>query len=177
MSYEAGAVLQNLEFARVWNMPRLFGWEGQTVLMPLGARFVNAEGEPFMERYSPVLGSNTDPHYTTMAMSMEIRAGRGPITFDLSRIQQENLILLRPQNGWQKLNYDKLSALGLDLFRDSTEWVPQMTVSYGGLRADAWGNTNLEGLLAAGTAPCHRARCLRRRLCPDDHVRAGPYGR
>ena len=27
-----------------------------------------------------------------------------------------------------------------------------MTVSYGGLRADAWGNTNLEGLLAAGTA-------------------------
>lgn len=56
MTYEAGAVLQNLEFARVWNMPRLFGWEGQTVLMPLGARFVNAEGEPFMERYSPVLG-------------------------------------------------------------------------------------------------------------------------
>ena len=39
--------------------------EGQTVLMPLGARFVNAEGEPFMERYSPVLGSNTDPHYST----------------------------------------------------------------------------------------------------------------
>ena len=70
MTYEAGAVLQNLEFARVWNMPRLFGWEGQTVLMPLGARFVNAEGEPFMERYSPVLGSNTDPHYTTMAMAI-----------------------------------------------------------------------------------------------------------
>ena len=114
MTYEAGAVLQNLEFARVWNMPRLFGWEGQTVLMPLGARFVNAEGEPFMERYSPVLGPNTDPHYTTSGYKlMEIRAGRGPITFDLSRIQQENLILLRPQNGWQKLNYDKLSALGL----------------------------------------------------------------
>lgn len=152
MAYEAGAVLQNLEFARVWNMPRLFGWEGQTVLMPLGARFVNSRGEAFMERYSPVLGSNTDPHYTTIAMAMEVREGRGPITFDLSRIQQENLILLRPQNGWQKLNYDKLSALGLDLFRDSTEWVPQMTVSYGGLRADAWGNTNLDGLLAAGTA-------------------------
>ena len=152
MVYEAGGVLQNLEFARVWNMPRLFGWEGQTVLMPLGARFVNAQGEAFMERYSPVLGSNTDPHYTTIAMAMEVRDGRGPITFDLSRIQQENLILLRPQNGWQKLNYDKLSNLGLDLFRDSTEWVPQMTVSHGGLRADAWGNTNLEGLLAAGTA-------------------------
>ena len=154
MAWEAGAHLQNMEFARVWNMPRLFGWEGQTVLMPLGARFVNRNGESFMERYSPVLGPNTDPHYTTIAMAMEIRAGRGPITFDLSRIKQENLILLRPQNGWQKLNYDKLSALGLglDLFRDSTEWVPQMTVSYGGMQATAWGETAVPGLLAAGTA-------------------------
>lgn len=152
MAYEAGATLQNMEFARVWNMPRLFGWEGQTVLMPLGARFVNSKGESFMERYSPVLGSNTDPHYTTIAMAMEVRAGRGPITFDLSRIQSENLILLKPQNGWQKLNYDKLSALGLDLFKDATEWVPQMTVSYGGLRADPWGDTGVPGLLAAGTA-------------------------
>ena len=152
MAWEAGAILQNMEFARVWNMPRYFGWEGQTVLMPLGARFVNRNGESFMERYSPVLGPNTDPHYTTIAMAMEIRAGRGPITFDLSRIKQENLILLRPQNGWQKLNYDKLSALGLDLFRDSTEWVPQMTVSYGGMQATAWGNTGVPGLLAAGTA-------------------------
>ena len=152
MAWEAGAILQNMEFARVWNMPRYFGWEGQTVLMPLGARFVNRNGESFMDRYSPVLGPNTDPHYTTIAMAMEVRAGRGPITFDLSRIQQENLILLRPQNGWQKLNYDKLSDLGMDLFRDSTEWVPQMTVAYGGLRADAWGNTGVPGLLAAGTA-------------------------
>lgn len=152
MAWEAGAHLQNMEFARVWNMPRLFGWEGQTVLMPLGARFVNSKGESFMDRYSPVLGPNTDPHYTTIAMAMEVRDGRGPIMFDVSRIQSENLILLRPQNGWQKLNYDKLSALGLDLFHDPTEWVPQMTVLYGGIRADAHGNTAVPGLLAAGTA-------------------------
>lgn len=152
MAYEAGAVLQNLEFARVWNMPRLFGWEGQTVLMPLGARFVNAEGEPFMERYSPVLGSNTDPHYTTMAMAMEIRAGRGPITFDLSRIQQENLILLRPQNGWQKLNYDKLCDLGIDMFKENSEWIPQLTCGFGGIEADLDGYTGVPGLYAAGTA-------------------------
>ncbi len=152
MAYEAGAELQHMEFARVWNMPRQFGWEGQTVLMALGARFVNREGEDFMQRYSPVLGPNTDPHYTTIAMAMEVRAGRGPITFDISRIPSEHLILLRPQNGWQKLNYDKLAAIGLDLFRDSTEWVPQMTVAYGGMRADMDGNTGVPGLLAAGTA-------------------------
>lgn len=152
MAYAVGAQLKDFEFARVWNMPRYFGWEGQTTLMPLGGRFVNAKGEPFMNRYSPVLGANTDPHYTTIAMAMEVRAGRGPIMFDLSRINPDDLVLLTPQNGWQKLNYDKLGALGMDLFRDPTEWVPQITVAYGGIKADATGRTNVEGLLAAGTA-------------------------
>lgn len=152
MVWRAGALLRDFEFARVWNMPRYFGWEGQTTLMPLGARFINAENESFMDRYSPVLGSNTDPHFTTIAMAMEVRAGRGPITFDVSRINPDHLALLKPQNGWQALNYEKLSALGMDLFRDNTEWVPQMTVSHGGLDADSHGRTSLPGLFAAGTA-------------------------
>lgn len=152
MAWRAGATMRDFEFARVWNMPRHFGWEGQTTLLPLGARFVNALGEPFMEHYSPVLGANTDPHFTTIAMAMEIRAGRGPISFDVSRIKPEDLALLKPQTGWQALNYDKLRALGMDLFRDNTEWVPQMTISHGGLDADVYGRTSVPGLFAAGTA-------------------------
>ena len=152
MAWNAGARLKDFEFSRVWNMPRYFGWEGQTKLIPLGARFVNAKGEPFMEKYSPVLGVNTDPHFITIAMSMEIRAGRGPIYFDISRIDPKDLILLRPQNGWQLMNYEKLCKLGMDLFRDNTEWLPQMTISYGGMEAGIKGTTNVEGLFAAGTA-------------------------
>ncbi len=152
MVWNAGANLKDFEFSRVWNMPRYFGWEGQTKLIPLGARFVNAKGEPFMEKYSPVLGVNTDPHFITIAMAMEIRAGRGPIYFDISRIAPENLILLKPQNGWQLMNYEKLCRLGMDLFHDNTEWLPQMTISYGGMEADIKGRTNVEGLFAAGTA-------------------------
>ena len=152
MVWNAGARLKDFEFSRVWNMPRYFGWEGQTKLIPLGARFVNAKGEPFMEKYSPVLGVNTDPHFITIAMAMEIRAGRGPIYFDISRINPDNLILLKPQNGWQLMNYEKLCKLGMDLFRDNTEWLPQMTISYGGMEAGIKGTTNVEGLFAAGTA-------------------------
>lgn len=152
MVWKAGAVLRDCEFCRVWNMPRYFGWEGQTALMPLGGRFVNALGESFMEKYSPVLGPNTDPHYTTIAMAMEIRAGRGPLRFDISRINPDDMILLRPQTGWQLLNYEKLRDLGMDLFRDNTEWMPQMTISYGGMDADLYGRTAAEGLFAAGTA-------------------------
>lgn len=152
MVWNAGARLKDFEFSRVWNMPRYFGWEGQTKLIPLGARFVNAKGEPFMEKYSPVLGVNTDPHFITIAMAMEIRAGRGPIYFDISRINPDDLILLKPQNGWQLMNYEKLCKLGMDLFRDNTEWLPQMTISYGGMEAGVKGTTNVEGLFAAGTA-------------------------
>lgn len=152
MLWNAGGRLKDFEFSRVWNMPRYFGWEGQTKLIPLGARFVNAKGEPFMEKYSPVLGVNTDPHFITIAMAMEIRAGRGPIYFDISRINPDDLILLKPQNGWQLMNYEKLCKLGMDLFRDNTEWLPQMTISYGGMEAGIKGTTNLEGLFAAGTA-------------------------
>ena len=152
MVWNAGVRLKDFEFSRVWNMPRYFGWEGQTKLIPLGARFVNAKGEPFMEKYSPVLGVNTDPHFITIAMAMEIRAGRGPIYFDISRINPDDLILLRPQNGWQLMNYEKLCKLGMDLFRDNTEWLPQMTISYGGMEAGIKGTTNVEGLFAAGTA-------------------------
>ncbi len=152
MAFEAGAQLQDLEFARVWNMPRLFAWEGQTHLFPLGARFVNRLGENFMNRYSPVLGPNTDPHFTTIGMALEIRAGRGPIIFDVSPLRGEDMILLKPQTGWQKLNYEKLCRLGLDLFKDNTEWVPQMTVSHGGIRAEIDGSTAVRGLFAAGTA-------------------------
>lgn len=94
MVYKAGARLKDFEFSRVWNMPKYFGWEGQTTLMPLGGRFVNALGEPFMETYSPVLKANTDPHFTTIAMAMEIRAGRGPIYFDISQIHPDNLVLV-----------------------------------------------------------------------------------
>lgn len=40
----------------------------------------------------------------------------------------------------------------MDLFRDNTQWVPQMTISYGGIDAGIYGETNVPGLFAAGTA-------------------------
>lgn len=152
MAWKAGCELQDFEFCRVWNMPRMFAWEGQTHLFPLGARFVNRLGENFMSKYSPILGPNTDPHYTTIGMAMEIVAGRGPIIFDVSPVKPEDMVLLKPQTGWQKLNYDKLCKLGMDFFKDATEWVPQTTLCYGAICADISGATKVPGLFVAGSA-------------------------
>ncbi len=56
----------------------------------IGARFVNAMGEKLYERYSKTLGINTDPHYNTIGMAMEMRAGRGPIYMDTSGLKPES---------------------------------------------------------------------------------------
>ena len=150
LAYQAGAELCNMEFAEVWNVPKLFSWEGQTVLLPLGAKFVNAKGESFMERYSPVLKGNTDPHYTTMAMAMETKAGRGPIYFDTSDLKEEDREFVQPAAGWQLLNHNKIKNIGIDFFRGTTEWQPQILSSFGGIVADAYGRTKVKGLYAVG---------------------------
>ncbi len=152
LAFRAGAKLSNFEFGRVWNVPKLFGWEGQTALFPLGAKVVNGLGEPLMDAYSPVLGANTDPHFTTLAMAIEHRKGRGPFYLDISAVHPEDMVLLKPQDGWQKLNYDKLCDLGIDMFRQNSEWIPQLTCGFGGVEADLNGFTGVPGLYVAGTA-------------------------
>lgn len=150
LAYKAGAALCNMEFAEVWNVPKWFSWEGQTVLLPLGAKFVNVRGESFMERYSPVLKGNTDPHYTTIAMAMETKAGRGPIYFDTSDLKEKDREYVQPAAGWQLLNHQKLKEMGIDFFRGATEWQPQILTSFGGIVADVYGRTKVNGLFAAG---------------------------
>lgn len=150
LAYDAGAELTNMEFVEVWNVPKLFSWEGQTVLLPLGAKFINSNGESFMDRYSPILKGNTDPHYTTMAMAMEVKSGRGPIYFDTSDIKDEDRPFVQPAAGWQLLNHEKLKAIGIDFFNGRTEWQPQILTDFGGIVADAYGRTAVKGLYAVG---------------------------
>lgn len=150
LAFRAGATLQNFEFLHIWNVPKDFEWEGQTVLMPLGAKFVNREGEVFMNRYSPVLGPNTDPHYITRGMATEILAGRGPITLDLSAIREEDHPIVRPKAGRHLLHYNKLIDLGIDFFGDKFEWITQVQLSNGAVETDRDGSTAVEGLYCAG---------------------------
>ncbi len=152
LSYGAGASLRNMEFIENWNVPKLFAWEGQTGMLPYGARFLNGEGEDFMRRYSPKLGAKADPHYNVRGMAFEIRAGRGPIFFDTSTMSEEGVRTMTPTGGWMKLNDDKLKALGIDFFRSRTEWMPQVLTSFGGTVADRRGATEVPGLFVAGRA-------------------------
>jgi succinate dehydrogenase/fumarate reductase flavoprotein subunit len=150
MAVRAGLEVSNCEFLNVHNQPRLYEWEGQTKMLPLGARFVNAKNETFMEKYSPKFGTNTDPHYNIHGMAVEFKAGRGPSYLDTSPVKPEDLEIVKPQSGWQLLNYEKLKKIGIDTFRDKTEWMPQPVSMNGGLVARLDGATSIPGLFLAG---------------------------
>ncbi len=152
LAYEAGATLRNMEFIENWNVPKLFAWEGQTGLLPHGARFLNGRGEDFMRRYSPKLGAKADPHYNVRGMAYEILAGRGPIWFDTSTLSEEGVRVMTPTGGWMKLNDTKLKALGIDFFHQTTEWMSQVLTCFGGVKADKRGFTGIPGLYVAGRA-------------------------
>ena len=152
IAWNAGCAMRNFEFWKVWNVPVDFAWEGQTGLLPKGARFLNANGEDFMKKYSPKFGAKADPHYNTRGMVHEVRAGNGPIRFDCSQMKPEDVETMRPRAGWMGLNDKKLRELGIDFFKSKTEWMPQVLTSFGGTVADKDGWSGVPGLFVAGRA-------------------------
>ena len=152
IAWNAGCAMRNFEFWKVWNVPVDFAWEGQTGLLPKGARFLNAKGEDFMKKYSPKFGAKADPHYNTRGMVHEVRAGNGPIRFDCSQMKPEDVETMRPRAGWMGLNDKKLRELGIDFFKSKTEWMPQVLTSFGGTVADKDGWSGVPGLFVAGRA-------------------------
>jgi succinate dehydrogenase/fumarate reductase flavoprotein subunit len=150
----AGLEVSNLEFNRVWIMPRHFQWEGQTYLLPLGAKLVNAKGEVFMEKYSPVFGTNTDPHFVSRGMAIEALLGNAPFYLDCRGMTPESVEMVTPKGpGWMALNYHRLKdELSMDFFRDKLEWMAHQRWSVGGVEADPEGRTKVPGLFASGRA-------------------------
>jgi succinate dehydrogenase/fumarate reductase flavoprotein subunit len=150
----AGLAASNLEFNRVWIMPRQFQWEGQTYLLPLGAKLINDKGEVFMDKYSPVFGTNTDPHFVSRGMAIESLLGNSPFHLDCSGMSPENVEMVTPKgNGWMALNYHRLKdEMGMDFFRDKLEWIAHQRWSVGGVEADPDGRTKVPGLFASGRA-------------------------
>ena len=152
LGFKAGAEFRNMEFLQNWTCPRAFAWEGQTGMLPYGARFVNSEGEDFMRKYSPIHGAKSDPHYNIRGMVLEERAGKGPLWFDTSSMTPEGVEAMTPTGGWMLLNANKLKALGIDFFNMKTEWMPQFQYIFGGMVTDTDCRTRVPGLFAAGRA-------------------------
>lgn len=151
MCLKAGAELKNMEFITNWIVPKLFGWEGVTYLLPMGARFINARGEEFVNKYSPMLKSNCDYNFLVKFMALEAREGRGPFYVDCSLMKPRDREMMEPIGGWTELQYHRMLEMGIRFFDEPTEWMPGFQGTMGGsVRTNIKMETAVPGLYAAG---------------------------
>ena len=156
MGYQVGAQLTGLEFCTTTNLStwqRRFQVTGLNMIQGAGAKLINALGEPFMQKYDPVLKERAKTVYLGLGCTKEVWEGRGPLFFDMRHI---------PDQSWDRLEVvvHKLIYMfekaGIDRKKDLIEVSPtvQFPASpsmWGGVRVDSSCATNTAGLFGAGS--------------------------
>lgn len=166
MAFRAGAALANMEYMRMTIMPKGFAAPGFNAFTGLGARFMNAYGEYYMEKYHPQ--GNRAPRYDIVFYSLkEIKEGHGPLFIDCTHLPAETLDHLEKTLGYDKDTLpDYMKQRGEDLRRAPVE----ITVSEGmqagptevtgsGIKIDQNSASTVAGLFACGDA-CDSNRCV-----------------
>lgn len=149
ISFRAGAELVGLEFVTYHDMPVMYGWENMGTAFPMGAQLLNAQGEVFMNKYSPVLKNKIDYAFLARAMAMETKQGRNPFYLDHTPIKPEDMDFLRNRHGWAKLQIQKLVDCGIKHFDERQPFMP-MVYYCQGIKADVECRATLPGLFIAG---------------------------
>jgi succinate dehydrogenase/fumarate reductase flavoprotein subunit len=157
MALHAGAELVNLEYTATSAMTKDFNGPGLSTFIRHGGVMVNALGEAFLVKYSPELKERAPAGVRYQAARQEILEGRGPIYFRLSHLPEEKIRLI--EDGIftveRPTTRDFLEAKDFDMRRDDVEVILTETYLEGGhgmsgLRINDEGETNIEGLYAAG---------------------------
>lgn len=122
MALRVGAEFTNMEFSNTYNATaKHFDISGMSRFQRLGGRFTNALGESFMHKYDPEHGEGAMLHILVRAMTMEVRAGRGPIYFDLKAMSEEDRELSRRII---PAFFEACASHGVDPFEEPVEWMP-----------------------------------------------------
>ena len=156
LAYEAGAQLMDLEFVQ-FHPTGMVGdrygeeWDGRLVTEAVrgdGGRLYNAEGERFMERYSPDQMELDARDIVARAIDREVRQGRGTenggVYLDISHREREYITERLPRM------YERFADLGVDMATEPVEVAPTAHYGMGGVVVDDNGETDVEGLYAIG---------------------------
>ncbi len=152
MAYRAGAKVANLEFIQ-FHPTCLYHPNARTFLITEalrgeGAVLKNLRGESFMDRHHS-MGSLAPRDVVARAIDMEIkRTGDKHVWLDCSSIGAEKLRTHFPNIYETCLNY------GVDITKGLVPVVPAAHYTCGGVVADEWAQTTIEGLYAVGEVAC-----------------------
>lgn len=166
MAFRTGAMLANMEYMRMTMMPKGFAAPGFNAFTGMGARFMNAKGEYYMEKYHPQ--GNRAPRYDVVFYSLkEIKEGRGPLFIDCTGLSEKDIEHLEKTLGYDKDTLpDYIRQRCEDLRRRPVEIMVSEGMQAGptevtgsGVKVDASSASTVPGLFACGDA-CDSNRCV-----------------
>jgi succinate dehydrogenase / fumarate reductase flavoprotein subunit len=117
-----------------------------------GAFLLNRDGERFLKRYAPNAMELASRDVISRAEQTEIDAGRGiegNVMLDMRHLGAARI--LERLHGTRELS---MVFAGIDPIYDPIPVRPGAHYHMGGVDADVWGRTTLEGLYAAGEVAC-----------------------
>ena len=154
MAYRAGAKIINTEFVQfhptVFHKPDAPRFLISEAVRGAGARLINAEGEPFMDRYDHEWKDLATRDIVARSVHQEMLKSNLPNVFlDMHSYIDGRDIRQRFPN-----IYQQCMKFGIDATKDPVPVVPGAHYSCGGVWADYWGKTDLESLYAVGEVAC-----------------------
>jgi len=159
LAYDAGASLMDMEFVQFHPTGMAVDetdsewepWSGRLVTEAVrgeGGRLYNADGERFMERYSPDQMELDARDVVARAIAKEIAEGRGTenggVYLDISHRDAAFIKERLPRM------YERFADLGVDMAVEPVEVAPTSHYGMGGVAVDSHGETDVDGLYAIG---------------------------
>jgi succinate dehydrogenase / fumarate reductase, flavoprotein subunit len=153
LAYRAGAPLEDMEFVQFH--PTTLKDTG--ILITEGARgeggyLLNTLGERFMKDYAPEHMELATRSTVSLAIGKEILEGRGVdgcVLLDLRHLGRQRIMERLPQ-----IRELAMEFAGVDPIESPIPVRPGAHYQMGGVRTDQWGETELQGLYAAGECAC-----------------------
>ena len=154
MAYRAGAPLMDMEMVQYH--PTTLAGIGLLITEGArgeGAHLYNAQGERFMEKYAPNKMELASRDVVSRAEQTEINEGRGfpdgTVALDITKVPRARIL----QALREIVNVGRDFA-GVDITREPIHIKPGNHYVMGGIKTDIDGQTEVEGLYAAGECAC-----------------------
>jgi L-aspartate oxidase len=152
MALRAGARIVNMEYIQ-FHPTTLHRADGESFLISEtvrgeGARLKTRDGRTFMERYSREKDLAPRDEVSRAAYEEMLLTNSDYLLLDLASYAKVDIKKRFPTI------YRTCRERGIDITRESIPVVPAAHYCCGGVLADGWGRTSLEGLYAAGEVAC-----------------------